>query len=76
MAKYCVNINPHANGDHEVHNLDSGCPHLPTVPNRLPLGEHESCRSAVREAKLVYPQSNGCGHCCPECNTATPERSA
>lgn len=69
MARYCVNRNAQANGDHEVHNLTTGCNFLPDIANQKSLGEHSSCQSAVREAKQTYPQSNGCYYCCNACHT-------
>lgn len=70
MAKFIVNMNAQYNGDHEVHNLDANCTRLPDPSNRLPLGEHFTCVSAVATAKLTYPQSNGCYYCCPACHTS------
>lgn len=67
MARYYVNRNAQANGDHEVH--VTGCSWMPAVENRLFLGDFNSCRPAVTEAKKTYPQSNGCYYCCPDCNT-------
>ncbi len=68
MARYYVNKNAQANGDHEVHTTN--CPTPATLANRLDLGEHLTCHSAVREAKKTYPQSDGCANCCPECHTS------
>lgn len=70
MANYCVNKNPQANGDHEVHNLDLRCPHTPGVNSQVVLGSHPSCQSAVAAAKqLHYPQSNGCYYCARPCHS-------
>ena len=70
MPYYCVNHNSQANGDHEVHDLTPGaCHRLPTSGNRLELGYHSGCGSAVQEAKKTYRQSNGCYHCCSACHT-------
>lgn len=69
MATYCVNMNAQSNGDHEVHNTSAGCAHLPEPVNRLDLGNHPNCQSAVAAAQQYYPQSNGCAYCVPECNT-------
>ena len=68
MAHYCVNKNSQNNGDHEVHKL--GFSWYPAKQNRLSLGDHQSCRTAVTQAKKTYPQSNGCAHCCPTCHTS------
>ena len=70
MAQYCVNREKQDNGDHEVHNLEAGCRHLPLPANRFDLGEHASCASAVTKAKLVFAQSNGCYYCARPCHTS------
>ena len=67
MYKYYVNKKTQANGDHEVHRED--CNYLPSVGNRLYLGEFSSCQVAVRKAKETYRQSNGCYYCSRDCNT-------
>ena len=66
MPCYIVNKNAQSNGDHEVHK--EGCTTMPDLDNQVPLGEHASCQSAVEKAKTIYPQADGCAHCCPECN--------
>jgi hypothetical protein len=67
MPLYYVNKNPQANGDHEVHT--TGCPHPPDPRNRVPLGNHPSCRSAMVDARAKYDKADGCKWCCPKCNT-------
>ncbi|TNE36007.1 MAG: hypothetical protein EP347_12110 [Alphaproteobacteria bacterium] len=67
MPHYYVNKNEQDNGDHEVHT--DGCPHPPDPWNRHDLGYHDNCQAAVRAAKKIYPQSNGCYYCCNECHT-------
>ncbi len=69
MANYCVNKNAQSNGDHEVHNLGAGCSYLPDPPNRLALGNHSNCTTAVQKAKQTYPRSNGCAFCAAACHT-------
>lgn len=70
MPNYCVNKNQQNNGDHEVHDLTSGaCIRLPDSQNRLNLGYHLDCHSAVRQAKLTFSKSNGCYYCCGPCHT-------
>lgn len=66
MAFYYVNKTPQANGDHEVHHRD--CPHLSKVKDKLLLGDHTSCTSAVRRARLVYPTADGCKTCSEPCH--------
>ena len=68
MARYYVNKNSQANGDHEVH--QERCSFLPAPENRLYLGDFISCEPAVREAKKTYPQSNGCYYCSNDCHTS------
>ena len=67
MASYYVNKNAQPNGDHEVH--VSGCSFMPDANNRLHLGEHSNCQSAVRKAKEHFRQVNGCFYCSRECHT-------
>ena len=67
MAIYYVNKNAQSNGDHEVHK--SGCEYMPSIENRLYLGDFINCHEAVREAKKHYSQSNGCYYCSYECHT-------
>lgn len=68
MAFYYVNKNAQDNGDHEVHKSD--CLFIRLPANRLSLGSHASCKSAVREAKKYYPQSNRCHFCSKEYHTS------
>ena len=41
-------------GDHEVHNLNVANECLPDPANRLDLGDHPNCQSAVTEAKQHF----------------------
>lgn len=69
MAKYWVNKNEQANGDHEVH--CQGCSYMPQPENRIYLGEFASCHGAVDKAKREhFESSNGCYHCCNACHTS------
>ncbi|QNL51900.1 hypothetical protein H8S90_10145 [Olivibacter sp. SDN3] len=67
MRKYYVNTKAQANGDHEVHRAD--CIFLPTLSNRRYLGEFNSCREAVAEAKKIYASADGCKICSYACHT-------
>lgn len=69
MARYYLNRKQQSNGDHEVH--ASTCTYVPDLQNRIDLGEHATCQSAVRRAKEMYPQSqiNGCYFCSNACHT-------
>ncbi|GLO60944.1 hypothetical protein MACH09_14520 [Vibrio sp. MACH09] len=68
MARYYVNKNSQANGDHEVHK--QGCSHMPLEHNRLYLGDFVGCTPAVKEAKKTYPKANGCFYCSITCHTS------
>ncbi|MFT6068956.1 MAG: hypothetical protein ACJAT2_003616 [Bacteriovoracaceae bacterium] len=69
MPNYYVNKQAQPNGDHEVHK-NTGCPHPANPKNRVPLGVHLSCTSAVKEAKKYFKQVNGCFFCARECHTS------
>lgn len=68
MASYYVNKNQQSNGDHEVHK--QGCVYMPDAANRIYLGEHVSCHSAVQQARRHYARSNGCYFCSDACHTS------
>ena len=69
MPNFCVNKNAQPTGEHEVHNLDAGCNHLPEFHNRHQLGNHTNCQSAVTAARRVYNNVDGCAYCAPACHT-------
>jgi hypothetical protein len=68
MANYYVNINVQSNGDHEVHRYD--CYFLPSVENRIYLGDFWSCEAAVSKAKEYFDQVDGCRHCSYRCHNS------
>lgn len=68
MARYYVNKNAQANGDHEVHTL--ACDRLPDEKNRIYLGDFRECHEAVKEAKKYFYQVNGCYWCSRACHTS------
>lgn len=68
MPRYYVNSVAQANGDHEVHQ-ELVCPTPALAHNRVPLGEHLNCRTAVDEARRLYRTANGCAFCAPTCHT-------
>ncbi|GAB2596848.1 hypothetical protein [Pseudactinotalea suaedae] len=70
MPRFCVNDNAQDNGDHEVHDLSSGTFCLPNPANRVDLGFHADCGSAVAAAGAVLGQVNGCMYCAPACHTS------
>jgi hypothetical protein len=65
MSNYYVNKNAQDNGDHEVH--IQGCEYMPRDP--IYLGRCIGCEEAVKKAKQIYNQVNGCYYCCEECHT-------
>ncbi len=70
MSEYCINKNPGERYEHEVHNLDANCGHLPNPSNRDPLGQHASCHGAVKAARdKRYSTADGCEYCSPDCHT-------
>ena len=69
MPNFYVNKNAQSNGDHEVHEVGT-CPTPANTENRVALGFHASCSSAVTEAKKHYSQVNGCANCAPACHTS------
>lgn len=72
MPRFIINSNAQANGDHEVHNVTTGCAFMPNVENQVDLGEHYSCGGAVLSAQQRWPNNriNGCYYCCNECHTS------
>lgn len=68
MSNYYVNKNAQSNGDHEVHTAI--CNFLPNTENRIYLGSHNNCASAVKESRKHYTKTNGCYYCCKECHTS------
>ncbi len=68
MPNFCVNTNAQPTGEHEVHNLDAGCGHLPEPRNRRQLGSFPNCRGAILEAKKHYSNVDGCKYCAPDCH--------
>jgi hypothetical protein len=71
MAKFIINSKMQSNGDHEVHNATIGCSYMPTPEQQIEVGEHETCDTAVAQAKRMWTGTkiNGCYYCCNECHT-------
>lgn len=69
MPNYCVNRQAQPSGEHEVHNTSSSCSYLPSIENRIDLGWHPDCRSAIQKAKDYYSNVDGCYYCCRECHS-------
>lgn len=66
MPYYYVNMNPQPSGQHEVHEIN--CTHGALPQNRRDLGQHNSCSTAVAQAKMYYRTADGCRYCSPSCN--------
>ncbi|MDQ1446374.1 MAG: hypothetical protein QOI20_2838 [Acidimicrobiaceae bacterium] len=64
--EYFVHRRAQDNGDHEVH--ASTCSFLPSIQERIYLGDFIECALAVREARKHFKQVNGCYYCVP-CHT-------
>lgn len=67
MPMYHVNQNAQSGGEHEVH--QDGCSNAPRPENRVPLGNHANCHSAVIAARKFYTNVDGCYHCSRDCHT-------
>lgn len=63
---YYVNSQPQPNGDHEVHR--GNCDNLPLDYLLYYLGLFPSALAAMKAAEKIYPQVNGCIHCCKPCH--------
>lgn len=69
MAHYCVNKNSQSTGEHEVHNVTARCDRLPDPSNRLSLGDHQNCHTAVQKARQTYSKVDGCYYCSNACHS-------
>jgi len=65
--RYYVNTSPQKTGEHEVHTEQ--CSFLPSKENRIYLGNFDSCRKAIIEAKKHYSNVDGCFYCSKNCHT-------
>lgn len=66
MAIYYVCRKEQVKGEHVVHK--NRCKHMPDEHNRIMLGDFYTCFDAIRVAKGIYANLNGCSYCCPECH--------
>jgi len=66
MKFYYLNNNQQSNGDYEVHT--KFCTYFPL--DYVELGQHNNCNDAIKIAKKIYSQVNGCFYCCRECHTS------
>ncbi len=69
MPKFIVNREAQSTGEHEVHNIDAGCNHLPSLQNQRALGTFPSCHGAITEARKHYNNVDGCYYCSPACHS-------
>jgi hypothetical protein len=68
VARYWVNDNAQSgSNDHEVHK--DGCSWLALIESKTYLGDYPTCQVAVKKAKTIYRDSNGCIYCSPTCHT-------
>ena len=65
MDKYYVRISPGLTGIHSVHK--KGCPFVPDIANRIPLGRFNSCKEALIEARKYFQLVDGCNFCNKDC---------
>jgi len=67
MAVYYVNRKAQSNRNHEIHKV--GCIHMADEKNRILLGDFYTCFDAIRIAKRIYKNSDGCFYCSKECHS-------
>lgn len=70
MPYFYVNKNAQSNGDHEVHETGASCNRHADPQNRVDLGYHSNCQSAVTKAKSMGYKANGCYYCAKACHTS------
>lgn len=70
MARYYVNANAQATGEHEVHQAYV-CPTPAEPQNQVDLGDFASCHAAVAEAERRFPYwiIDGCANCSSACHS-------
>lgn len=67
MADYYLNRVAQPTSEHEVH--ISTCSFMPSIENRIYLGNFYDCESAIKEAKKHFYKVDGCYYCCRKCHT-------
>ena len=67
MAYYVVNKNKDSHGVNEIHKTD--CSHKPYSSNCYDLGYCSSDQEAIRKAKALGYNPDGCYYCCPSVHT-------
>lgn len=68
MKKYYIDKNAQPTGVHVIHIYDN-CPTPADPENRVDLGSHALCLTAIRKAKQYYDEVDGCKNCIPKCHT-------
>lgn len=63
MPNYIVNTGTSANGNHDVHDENSMCGHLPHPDQRRSLGWFSNGQNAIAEARKTFPSVEGCNQC-------------
>ena len=66
MNCFYVRIKPSLKVTNTVHK--KGCPFMPEIDNRIPLGRFSHCKDAVKEASGYFLRVNSCYFCNKECN--------
>ena len=66
--RYYVNNDPTKNpgGHHEVHTEEHA--NMLKIANKSYLGYYFNCADAVKKAKEIYSDADGCAICCPLCH--------
>ena len=62
MKRYYVNVVAKENGDNELHH--EYCLYVPVIINAQYIGEYSDDKLAIVEAQKIFPNVNGCKHCC------------
>jgi len=66
MSAYYVNNNAQSTGEHEVHTSD--CQFFYAIQNKTFVGNFNNCHEAIRAAKAIYSNVDGCYFCCNGCH--------
>ena len=65
MPNFYLRIKSELNGTNIVHK--KGCPFMPDIQNRIPLGEFKCYKMAAKEAGRYFSRITGCYFCIKEC---------
>jgi hypothetical protein len=66
MRIYYINKKPQNDGFHDIHTSD--CSYLPSAEYKEYLGVFDHWKHALKRAKKMYSNANGCPHCLKECH--------